>query len=100
MKHVTEVIKRIGGRPITRTLPNVLDPLSEPTIGRRLWAAYLRAGYTRASFSRALGVSYPTVDKWDIDRSIIDTVNLMEASQLVGYTMDELCFGRRTQRKR
>lgn len=86
----------------TKTLgePNRNDPLSEPNIGRRLWAAYLRAGYTRSTFAAALGESsaeqrpptYATIVRWDKGGSP-DLATLARAAQLVGYTLDELFYG-------
>jgi transcriptional regulator with XRE-family HTH domain len=74
--------------------PNALDPLLEPTLNRRLWAAYLRAGYTRASFARAMDVGYNLVQAWDTGRSGIGLPHLMRAQEIVGYTLDELCYGK------
>jgi transcriptional regulator with XRE-family HTH domain len=76
----------------TRRAPNVADPLRESTPGRRVHAAYLAAGYTRAEFTRALGVSYVTVDNWDKGQTI-RLENLMRAAETLGYSMDELCYG-------
>ena len=87
----------------TKTLhePNRNDPLSEPNVGRRLWAAYLRAGYTRTTFAAAIGVdrngkppTYQTVFRWDKGGSP-DLHTLARAAQLVGYSMDELYYGHR-----
>lgn len=78
--------------PKHRAAPNVADPLSETTPGRRVHAAYLRAGFTRAEFQRALGVSYVTVDNWD-KGGAIRLENLLSAAEMLGYTMDELCYG-------
>lgn len=77
----------------TRDNPNVDFPLTEPTINRRVWAAYLRAGYTRARFARELGIAYPTLDRSDTGKTTLELDTLMLASTLVGYTMDEICFG-------
>jgi len=79
--------------PKTKAEPNRNDPLSEHTLQRRLWAAYLRAGFTRAEFSRALGVRYATCQAWDNGESIPDLMTFGRAAQLVGYSMDELAFG-------
>lgn len=45
--------------------PNVADPLSEPAFNRRMWAAYLAAGFTRAQFARALDARDALV--WEYD---------------------------------
>lgn len=78
--------------PKSRPDPNVDDPLSESTPGRRVHAAYLLAGFTRAEFQRELGVSYVTVDNWD-KGGAIKLENLLHAAQTLGYTMDQLCYG-------
>lgn len=74
--------------------PNVLDPLGEPTRHRRIWAAYLAAGFTRREFAHKLGTNYHTVNRWDSGAATISLDMLERASVLVGYSMDELCFGR------
>lgn len=78
--------------PRTRPAPNVADPLSESTPGRRVHAAYLLAGFSRAEFQRELGVSYVTVDNWD-KGGAIKLENLLHAAATLGYTMDQLCYG-------
>lgn len=82
------------GAPVALPKPNVDDPLSEPTRHRRLWAAYLRAGFTRRTFAAALGTNYHTVNRWDAGAAAMSLDMLERASPLVGFTMDELCFGR------
>lgn len=77
--------------------PNVADPLSESERHRRVWAAYLLRGYTRRSFARAIGTNYHTVNRWDAGAATISLEMLERASELLGFTMDELCFGRRSQ---
>jgi transcriptional regulator with XRE-family HTH domain len=81
-------------RPKVRADPNVQDPLSEASLGRRLWAGYLRAGFTRMSFSRAMGVTYATIDRWDLGESTPDLLLLMKAAVLIKMSLDDLCFGR------
>jgi hypothetical protein len=73
--------------------PNKLDPLSEPTLNRRVWAAYLRAGFTRASFAAAMGVRYAHVHHWDLGRHVMTLPHLMRAATLVGMTLDQLAYG-------
>ncbi len=73
--------------------PDIAAPLEEPTLNRRLWAAYLRAGFDRASFARAMGVGYNLVQNWDGGKNVITLVHLMRASEIVGYTLDELVYG-------
>lgn len=68
--------------------------MSERTPERRLWAAYLRAGFNRASFARAIDMAYHTVDAWDRGAATPDLHHFARAAHVVGYTMDELYFGR------
>lgn len=75
------------------TEPNRHDPLSENAMNRRVWAAYLRAGYDRGSFAKAMGVKYNQVHYWDVGSSTMGLGYLCQASTLVGYTLDELVFG-------
>ena len=75
--------------------PNIDDPLSEPTRHRRVWAAYLARGFTRRQFAEELGTNYHTVNRWDAGAATISLDMLQRASELLKYTMDELCFGRR-----
>jgi transcriptional regulator with XRE-family HTH domain len=77
----------------TRPDPNTEDPLSEPTVGRRIHAAYLRAGYNRHTFAQAMGLTYPAVDQLDKGAAVPKLANLMKASELVGFTLDELVYG-------
>jgi transcriptional regulator with XRE-family HTH domain len=79
--------------PKTRPEPNRSDPLSEPTMRRRLWAAYLRAGFNRAQFARALGVRYATVQGWDNETATPDLETFARAAKLVEFTLDELMYG-------
>jgi hypothetical protein len=74
--------------------PNALDPLAEPTLNRRLWAAYLAAGYDRAGFARAMDVGYNLAQAWDTGRSGINLQHLIHAAEIVGYTVDQLVYGK------
>lgn len=86
--------------PRLRTEPNQHDPLAEPTPGRRLWAASIAAGYTtRTSFARAIGIRGNSLDRIDTDRAMPSLDVFSVACQLVGYSMDEIYFGRNPQRK-
>lgn len=78
--------------------PNAADPLSEPTLARRVWAAYLQRGYTRKTFAAAMETTYAVVHGWDHGAQSrgISLKKLQRASQLLGYSMDELCFGKQT----
>jgi transcriptional regulator with XRE-family HTH domain len=82
-------------RKKTRPDPLVSDPLAETSVQRRIWAAYLRGGYTRWSFARALGVSYSTVDAWDTGASMPSVDLLRSASELLGVPINQLFYGHR-----
>lgn len=90
-------VKAPIGAPVPLPRPNTTDPLSEPLRHRRIWAAYLAAGYTRREFATKLGTNYHTVNRWDAGAAAISLDMLIRASTLVGYTLDELCFGRGKQ---
>jgi DNA-binding XRE family transcriptional regulator len=86
--------------PRTRIEPNREDPLSETTPGRRLWAASLAAGYeTRTSFARAIGIQHNTLSLVESDRTLLSLENFAMACQLVGYSMEEIFFGRAPRRR-
>lgn len=79
----------------TRTEPNRDDPLSEPTVNRRIWAAYLQRGFNRSTWANALGMSYPSVDQIDIGKVTPKLETLIKMRRLLGtYSLDELAFGR------
>jgi transcriptional regulator with XRE-family HTH domain len=88
----------VSGTPGSLDKPNIDDPLSEPTRHRRVWAAYLSRGFTRRQFAHALGTNYHTVNRWDAGAAAISLDMLERASALLNYSMDELCFGRRSAR--
>jgi transcriptional regulator with XRE-family HTH domain len=74
--------------------PQTDDPLAEPTPGRRLWSAYLRAGYTRSSFAAACKVSYQTIINLDTGKTTWpDLETLLRACALIKYTPDQIIYG-------
>lgn len=77
--------------------PSVSDPLSEPTLNRRVWAAYLAEGYTRASWARALGVGYNLVSNWDGGSTGMSLAHFVKLHTLLAhrFTADQLLHGRR-----
>jgi len=86
--------------PRTRIEPNRLDPLSEPTPARRLWAASLKAGYeSRSAFARAIGIRNHTLSMVEAGKSLLSLSNFARACQLVGYSMEEIYFGRGPTRR-
>jgi transcriptional regulator with XRE-family HTH domain len=74
--------------------PNSLDPLGEPTLQRRIWAAYLQRGYSRSTFARALGTRIATVVSWDRGDTTPHLAQFARAAELLGYSMDDLMHGR------
>lgn len=80
--------------------PNKDNPLAEPTLNRRLWAAYLALGWTRADFARRMEVGYNLATGWDHGTHGISLAHLIKASELVGYTLDELVFGVSSERRK
>lgn len=86
--------------PRTRIEPNRLDPLSEPTPARRLWAASLKAGYeSRSAFARAIDVRNHTLSMFEAEKSFLSLENFATACRLVGYSMEEIYFGRQPRRR-
>jgi hypothetical protein len=78
---------------VTHAPPQTADPLAEPTLQRRLWSAYLRAGYDHASFAKALGTRYATVHGWVTHGAPISFELFMRACELVGYSLDDIAYG-------
>lgn len=75
---------------------NLADPLSEPTLQRRLRAAYESQGWNRYKFAKALSVAYSTVDAWDEGKAEPKLKNLIDALKLLkGYDLNGLVFGHR-----
>lgn len=81
--------------------PSTDDPLREPTIGRRIRAAYLQAGFNRRTWAAALDMSYQGVDLIDSGKSVPQLPTLIRMQELIGrYTLDELVHGRSSPAKR
>jgi transcriptional regulator with XRE-family HTH domain len=74
--------------------PNVAEPMREPTLNRRLWALYLRAGYTRGTFAKELNVGYNLVSYWDTGKTTMSLAHLLKACELLRVTVDSVAFGR------
>lgn len=82
--------------PRFRIEPNQHDPLSETTVGRRLWAASLAAGYkSRLAFAAAIGIRHQTLSLIDTDKTTPTLDTFSTACHLVGYSMEEIYFGRK-----
>lgn len=63
---------------------------SEPTIGRRIRSVYLRKGYNRNTFAKALDVHYTTLDAWERGTQIPRRENVALAAELLGVPEAEL----------
>lgn len=83
----------VDGR-LRLTRPNVLDPLGEATLQRRIWAAYLQRGYNRSTFARELGTRVATVVSWDRGDTTPHLAQFARVAELLGYSMDDLMYGR------
>lgn len=79
--------------PPTRIAPNVADPLSELTIGRRQWAMYLQRGYNRNTYAQAMGVSYLTVDRWDTGKQAPELPHILRMVEVLAYSLNEIVYG-------
>lgn len=80
--------------PKNRSEPSRTDPLSEPTVNRRIWGAYLEAGFNRSSWSGALDMSYQGVDLIDSGKVVPLLATLVRMQELIGkYSLDQLVFG-------
>jgi len=79
--------------------PNAKDPLSEPTLARRIWAAYLSRGWNRAEWARMLGANYNAVQNWDLGKNEMSLHFFSAAVQLLGYSADELLYGKKSRQK-
>jgi hypothetical protein len=82
-----------------RAVPNAEKPLDEPTVGRRIWAAFLSKRMRQAEFHRALAkrierISPATVDNWLIDKYLPELKTFAEIAEIVGFSMEELYYGR------
>ena len=75
--------------------PNRNHPLAELTPQRRLWGAYLHRGFDRASFARAMGTQYHTVDAWDCERAMPTLKHWIKAIEVLGgvFSLDDLVYG-------
>jgi len=69
------------------------DPLSESTLGRRIWALFQREGYTKGAFAAVLGVSYGAVDNWTLGQAMPTIPTLMRIALMFEAPLEELCFG-------
>lgn len=76
-----------------RQPPN--DPLAEPTPARRVMAAMRKAGLNKTMLSQKTGIAWSTIHAWDKGKYQPELENLRKVAPFVGYSEDELMFGRR-----
>ncbi len=79
--------------------PNLANPMAETTVGRRLWALRIKAGFeSRSAFTKQLAararkpLAYTTVNAWDKGGNIGNDY-LFEYCAMVGVTVDEVTKG-------
>lgn len=77
--------------------PTGEDPMGEPTLQRRLWAAHISRGFSRHKFARALGVHGSSVVTWCTGERDPDLRQLIAVSLLLDYPLEQLVFGRQGQ---
>lgn len=70
-----------------------VDPLSESTLGRRIWALFQREGYTKGAFAAVLGVSYGAVDNWCLGQAMPTIPTVMRIGLMFEVSLEELIFG-------
>ena len=75
------------------------DPLSESTLGRRIWALFAREGYTKGAFAAVLGVSYGAVDNWTLNQALPTIPTVMRIALMFEVGLEELLFGREGRAK-
>lgn len=71
-----------------------VEPLDETTLGRRIWALYVRAGYSRSAFASVLGVAYTSVDNWVQDQGLPSVAMLARLALMFRVSADDLIWGR------
>jgi len=77
--------------------PSGEDPMGEPTLQRRLWAAHISRGFSRHKFARALGVHGSSVVTWCTGERDPDLRQLIAVSLLLDYPLEQIVFGRQGQ---
>ena len=77
--------------------PTGEDPMGEPTLQRRIWAAHISRGFSRHKFARALGVHGTSVVTWCTGERDPDLRQLIAVSLLLDYPLEQLVFGRQGQ---
>lgn len=69
------------------------DPLSESTLGRRIWALFQREGYTKGAFAAVVGVSFGAVDNWTLGQALPTIPTVMRIALMFEVSLEDLCFG-------
>jgi transcriptional regulator with XRE-family HTH domain len=77
--------------------PSGADPMSEPTLQRRIWAAHISRGFSRHKFARSLGVHGSSVVTWCTGERDPDLRQLIAVALLLDYPLEQLIFGREGQ---
>jgi transcriptional regulator with XRE-family HTH domain len=68
--------------------------MGEPTLQRRIWAAYMSRGFSRHKFARSLGVHGSTVVTWCTGERDPDLRQLIAVALLLDYPLEQIVFGR------
>ena len=76
----------------TATNPSLatMTPEKELNVGLRIRAAYLRRGYNRTTFAKALDIHYTTVDSWERGKQEPSRENVALAAEILRVPESEL----------
>lgn len=93
--------KRTKGSKATteRLKPTGDNPLAEPTPQRRLWALRIAKGFSRYKFAKLMGVSYSTVDQWDLG-SMPSVEHIAKAAHTFNVSTDDIIYGAEGRKQR
>lgn len=80
--------------PVKGTNPTAgSEPLAGSTVGQRIRSAYLRAGFNRSSFARAIDKSYGTVIAWENGKSFPRRTSLELIAEVTGFPYEAFISG-------
>lgn len=71
--------KRVGSGAIEKSEPTIADA---QTVGERIRAAYIAAGFNRHTFAQAMGTAYTTINAWEKQDAAPGDDLLRKASEL------------------
>lgn len=74
--------------------PDPKQWIDEPNHARRMWGAYLNAGFNRASFARAMEAQYHAVYQWDLGVVVPTLPKVARAAKICRVSIDAIWFGR------